>query len=52
MHKIDRSLMAKKNKQKKKTIFKQYKCIKNFDFELPRHFNIAILAPKIAIKHQ
>ena len=37
---------------KKKTIFKQYKCLKNFDFELPRHFNIAILAPKIAIKHQ
>ena len=43
--------MAKKKKKKKK-IFQQYKCMKNFDFELPRHFNIAILAPKIAIKHQ
>ena len=42
--------MAKKKKKKK--IFQQYKCMKNFDFELPRHFNIAILAPKIAIKHQ
>ena len=39
-------------KKKKKKIFQKYKFMKNFDFELPRHFNIAILAPKIAIKHQ